>query len=167
MKMENEDQRLRYEDEETVKKYGQGSEEARVAGKEIYRSDSTHIVELDSLIELWGWPGQNLVGQDQLNSAITLLLHSPLRYQKKYLPEVEESVESGELPLLSLAYLTDKIRLAEGEKQVYGTQLTLNDSTEKYELYPVEDIINLDKRRIEVGLDSIHIYLEWMYGTYN
>ena len=162
IKLYNEDQLLQSDLNETKKKYGDYSAEMRKASEEMSRKDTGNMRELDSLIEKYGWPTQNMVGEPQLNSALTIILHSDLAHQKKYLPFVEESFRNGELKGRYLASLTDNIRFAEGKDQVYGTQLNYNDSTRKYELYPVEDELNLNKRRIAIGLDSIHDYIGYM-----
>jgi hypothetical protein len=56
--------------------------------------------------------------------------------------------------------------MREGKKQIYGSQLTRNNMTGKYELWPVEDEENLDKRRASVGLEPIAKYLERIGVTY-
>ena len=55
--------------------------------------------------------------------------------------------------------------LAEGKKQVYGTQY--HSPNGKWEPRPLEDEANVDKRRAEVGLSPLAEYvkqLEAMYG---
>ncbi len=140
--------------------YGEDSDEYQ---KEIEKTRviaKAKGVELDSLIELHGWPRQNLVGQEQLRGAVMILTYSDTALQKKYLPEIINAVEYGELDGRYLATLTDKILISDGEKQLYGTQYLYNDSTENYEIAPIENEIDLDKRRLELGLDSMDVYLK-------
>ncbi|MFN8254817.1 MAG: DUF6624 domain-containing protein [Bacteroidales bacterium] len=56
----------------------------------------------------------------------------------------------------------------ENKKQLYGTQLMKNNKTGKYEVCPIKDEINVDKRRAEVGLGPLKDYLIMMgieYGN--
>ena len=55
--------------------------------------------------------------------------------------------------------LEDRILVSEGTPQIYGTQVRWNATIKKYELFDVLDPINLDKRRVAVGMDSINSYL--------
>ena len=64
-----------------------------------------------------------------------------------------------------VAYLTDRVLLAEGKKQVYGTQFTLTNG--KCQPRPLEDEAHVDQRRQEVGLPPLAAYLkeaESFYG---
>lgn len=167
IKMKYFDQLNRVKLQEETGKHGIGSIPVRSRVKLMKLQDSLNIRKLDSLIDLKGWPTVEKVGQAQLSSAFILILHADIYYKKKYLPDIEQSVEQGELQDKSLAYIIDKIRLAENKKQVYGTQLTYNKLSGKYELYPVEDRLHLNKRRFEVGLDSIETYLRHMFNEYN
>jgi hypothetical protein len=56
--------------------------------------------------------------------------------------------------------------MREGKKQIYGSQLKRNEKTGKFELWPVEDEENLDKRRAAVGLEPIAEYLKHFRLTY-
>ncbi|HKC85737.1 MAG TPA: DUF6624 domain-containing protein, partial [Blastocatellia bacterium] len=52
----------------------------------------------------------------------------------------------------------------EGKKQIYGTQLRLNQKTQVMELYPIEDEENVDARRAKVGLAPLAQYLKKAFG---
>jgi hypothetical protein len=60
--------------------------------------------------------------------------------------------------------LEDRILTREGNKQVYGTQLRLNQTTQRMELYPIEDEENVDGRRATVGLEPLAGYLKRGFG---
>ena len=68
--------------------------------------------------------------------------------------EVDKNNASGS----AFAYLVDRINLNEGREQVYGTQVIMEQSGTR--LKPCIDIINLDKRRLAVGLSPIKDYLK-------
>jgi hypothetical protein len=60
--------------------------------------------------------------------------------------------------------LEDRILTREAKKQVYGTQLRLNQTTQRMELYPIEDEVNVDSRRAAVGLEPLAEYLKRAFG---
>jgi len=54
-----------------------------------------------------------------------------------------------------------------GEMQIYGTQLFLDSVSGKYILSPIEDSINVNKRRKKVGLPTVEEYLEFVNSSFN
>lgn len=65
-------------------------------------------------------------------------------------------VAPDEIFRADVAYLTDRVLLAEGKKQVYGTQFTLING--KCQARPLEDESHVDERRKEVGLPPLAEY---------
>jgi hypothetical protein len=59
----------------------------------------------------------------------------------------------------SLALLEDRIRLREGQKQIYGSQVKKNGAGE-WEPLPLEDEEKVDMSRASVGLEPISEYLQ-------
>lgn len=60
----------------------------------------------------------------------------------------------------ALAYLVDRVRVAEGKPQVYGTQWGSNADGNPEPRTPIEDEANVDILRASVGLGTIDDYLE-------
>ena len=50
--------------------------------------------------------------------------------------------------------------MREGKKQIYGTQLTWNEKSRRFELYPIEDEEHVDLLRASIGLQPIAEYLK-------
>jgi hypothetical protein len=71
---------------------------------------------------------------------------------------------AGEVLQSNLAYLTDRVLLAEGKKQQYGTQVTVVDG--KWAPRPLEDEANVDKRRAAAGLSPLAEYLKLIEREY-
>ena len=63
-----------------------------------------------------------------------------------------------------LALLDDKISVASGEPQLYGTQIDDSLVNGKRCFYPILDIDNLNERRMKVGLQPIESYAK-QYGV--
>ena len=69
--------------------------------------------------------------------------------------------DATKVPGESIALLTDRVRLAEHRKQLYGSQLE-GDCSVGYKLRPVEDEANLDARRARLDLPPMADYLQFM-----
>ncbi|RPI17364.1 MAG: hypothetical protein EHM58_09420 [Ignavibacteriae bacterium] len=123
-------------------------------------ADSINLGKIIAIINKYGWPGKPLVGSEASLTAFLVIQHSDLQTQEKYLPMLYEAAQNGEASMSSYALLYDRVEMGNGRKQKYGTQLRLNMDTQKYELYQVEDEVNLNKRRAEVGLEPIEQYMK-------
>lgn len=64
----------------------------------------------------------------------------------------------------SYALLLDRVLVAEGKRQVYGTQAKLKGK--EFVPDPIEDEANVDKRRAEVGLPPLSEYLRVLKQVY-
>jgi hypothetical protein len=71
----------------------------------------------------------------------------------------EKAVGAGDASSHDLAYLTDRVRAADGLPQVYGTQLQY-DSRGCASPKPSEDPTQLDARRASVGLEPVAQYVQ-------
>jgi hypothetical protein len=79
--------------------------------------------------------------------------------QRRALHLLEEAAHKGEASKSNLAYLTDRVRINAGQKQIYGTQLEWPDADHPRPK-PTEDPSNLNKRRAAMGLPPIEKYLK-------
>lgn len=70
-----------------------------------------------------------MVGYDGVDAAWLLVQHadSDPAFQAEMLTEVGKRVKSHELDLQLYVLLTDRVLLAQGKKQRYGTQLEISD----------------------------------------
>ena len=73
-------------------------------------------------------------------------------------------VTEGEVSQIDVAYLTDRVLLAENKKQIYGTQFTYSNG--KWEPKPLGDAGNVDKRRAEIGLKPLAEYVKDLQSAY-
>ncbi len=71
-------------------------------------------------------------------------------------------VERGNASSEDYAFLTDRVNLNIRKKQVYGTQVDYNWKLCQAFPKPIIDSLNINKRRKEVGLESIEAYLNEM-----
>ena len=126
--------------------------------------DGKNRQRLDVIVKEYGWPKMSVFGEEASGVAFLIVQHAELDYQKKYFPLIKEAVAQKEARRSDLALLEDRILTREGKKQVYGTQLRLNQTTQRMELYPIEDEENVDDRRAAVGLEQLAEYLKRAFG---
>ncbi len=74
------------------------------------------------------------------------------------------ALPKNEISQNHFAYLTDRVLLAEGKKQLYGTQFDWVDG--KLLPQPLEDEANVDKRRAEAGMSPLAQYAKEMEELY-
>jgi len=121
--------------------------------------DRGNQVWLDSLINISGWPTLQNVGYWGTHSALLIALHSKNNpsFQQKCLVEMKKLYYKGDVSLIHIAYLQDKILINKSKRQIFGTQFS---NIEKLELFPVHDRKNLNKRRKVIKLGTIENLFE-------
>ena len=127
--------------------------------------DKINRDRLKEIIIEFGFPTRQLVGKDAMQGIFLMIQHSDgdKEWQKKQLPNIERAVKRGDMDGQSYAYLYDRIKINGGEKQLYGTQfINVDPINRKVELADTEDVENLDRRRMEVGMMPIHMYEQFM-----
>jgi uncharacterized protein DUF6624 len=105
-----------------------------------------------------GWPRQSVVGEDAAEAAWVIAQHTDhdIGMQSECLRHMQGAVNDGEASAKRLAYLEDRVRLAQGRPQLYGTQEVRSPSG-NWELRPVEDPEHLNDRRVAAGLPPLDL----------
>lgn len=131
----------------------------------INKADKENTDRLSEIVEKHGWPTNSLVGMDGSHAAWLLVQHADAnaKFQRQCL-DLMSKTPKDEVSQTDLAYLTDRVLLAEGKKQVYATQFTFTDG--KWEPRPLEDPDNVDKRRSDVGLNTLAEYVKDLQSVY-
>jgi len=127
--------------------------------------DSLNVSIIDNLLDKNGLPGYDVVGLRGVSTIILTLLHSPLKIQLKYLPLVRKGVKKKNIQPYELAMLEDKVSVAQNGSQIYGSQLSYDESGKPI-LVPIKDEANVNKRRAAVGLEPLEQYLKLFGITY-
>ena len=121
--------------------------------------DSTNTAKLKQLIEQYGFPTWELVGQYGQMNAWGIAQHSP-EYLPHFLKQYRKAVEENNATRRELAYLEDRYLIESGRPQIYGTQFFYNVKDSTTYLYATVDMEHLDDRRISVDLYSMDEYLK-------
>ena len=153
------DQKSRLQMEEIAQTYGWESEEMKALLNTMHETDSLNQVRVKSILDNRGWPGADVIGYNG-NLALWLVIqHADLELQLQYLPMMRAAVKQGNARPQDLAYLEDRVALRQGQKQIYGSQIWVDQETGEYYVSPLIDPDNVDKRRSEVGLNSLQEYI--------
>ena len=127
--------------------------------------DRQNTEELRAIIKQYGWPGRSLVGQRGANTAWLIVQHADhdRAFQKQCL-KLMVAAPAGEVAPEDMAFLTDRVLLAEGKKQRYGTQFKKVGG--HYVPQPLEDEANVDVRRKKLGLSTLAEYARQLGDVY-
>jgi hypothetical protein len=136
-------------DQQAMRDNGPGKHEVLAAGAE----------RLKAIIRAQGWPTITQVGKDGAQAAWLLAQHADfdIPFQKKALSLMEDLSDRGEVNPDNLAYLRDRVAIADGGQQVYGTQGKCNGTT--WEPFPVKDPSRVDALRAPMALDPLSDYV--------
>jgi len=147
-----------------ISKYNLLKEEV-VKFKDGISTDEENRNKLKNIFANYGFPNKKMVGADAMEGIFWIIQHSDLdkEWQKSQLQNVEQAVKQGDMDAQGYAYLYDRIKINDGEKQRYGTQFAMVDPKNGLaELAETEDVQNLDKRRMEIGMMPSDIYKKVM-----
>jgi len=100
-----------------------------------------------------------VIGNQGNTTLFLVIQHSDIETQEKYLPMMRDALSKGNARASSLVLLEDRVALGKGEKQIYGSQVGRDQETGEYYILPLIDPDNVDKRRAEVGLETIQDYI--------
>lgn len=150
-----------------TKIYGDNSPEVNQLWGNIETQDSINLKALIDLRNNYGWLAKKEVG----SAAVTqwaIIQHANLSVKKNYLPTLKQAVEAGDITKEQLALTIDRIRIREGKKQIYGSQIGRINWKGKYINFirRLEDPDDVDKRRGRMEMESIEQYakrydIEW------
>lgn len=150
--------RMAEEDQAARRAAGMANFKDTAANERMKAIDVKNTARMKELVAQVGWPTRALVGQRASNAAWLLVQHADLdpAFQKQCLPLLEKAAAAGEGAAKEVAYLTDRVLVAEGKPQRYGTQFHMVDG--KLVPRPIEDEAHVDERRAAVGLGTLAEY---------
>jgi hypothetical protein len=129
-------------------------------GVRMWRVDRPNTERLKAIVEEEGWPTRAAVGRDGRRAVFLLVQHADRdpAFQRAALDPMRAAYVAGDASGSELALLTDRVRKATGEPQLYGSQIHVTPGSPPT-LWPVEDEANVDARRAEMGLPPLAEYL--------
>ena len=128
----------------------------------MVKIDKSNTAKLKAIIKKYSWESKDLVRVEGVGAAFLVIQHSPdVVFKEKMLPYLKQSyLKSEGVSGQQVALLTDRVLIAQGKKQIYGTQADVREG--KVIFSPIEDESNVDKRRKEMKLPPLDFYLKIM-----
>lgn len=125
--------------------------------------DKIHTERMKEIVAEIGWPTISKVGVEAADISWILVQHIDrkvdLDFQERCLQLMKE-VPANEVDPINIAYLEDRVRVNQGRGQLYGTQFYQVDG--KHVLKTIEDEVNVNKRRAEMGMDTLQDQINMM-----
>lgn len=122
--------------------------------------DRQNLIRVVSLIETCGMPTTKEVSPKQMSAIWLVFQHADNDNRKKYFPLLKKASENGDLKKSQIALMQDRILMVDGKPQIYGSQITKNQETKRWEIYDLENPEFVDKRRAQVGLGPLKEYVK-------
>ena len=131
-------------------------------------TDARNQARMEEILDEHGWPGWSLVGEDGALAAWVIIQHADLwpELQERGLTMLMGAVEADDASPGDLAYLIDRVRVAKGLPQVYGTQVGADETGELAPRTPIEDPEHVDERRAAAGLGTLEEYYEELRASF-
>jgi hypothetical protein len=123
--------------------------------------DQARTDRLKEIIAEYGWPTIDLVGEKGADAAWVIAQHSDLDpdFQVEALKLIRAAAEKDQASWGNVAYLQDRVAVAKGDKQTYGTQIGCVKGRAKLAT-PLADPAGVDELRADAGLDPLDVYLD-------
>lgn len=127
-----------------------------MAVRHVMDIDQGNLIILRRIIAADGVPTEERVGRDGIAALWLLIQHasSDVRLQARVLTAI--SGKNSGISSQQIALLTDRVRVEQGELQVYGSQFHF--AGKNFVPYPIEDEAHVDQRRMEAGLPPLAEY---------
>lgn len=145
---------------------GTGDEQIECYKKIGETIDEKNTKRLNEIFDEFGFPGIRLVGKDGFQAYLLVLQHTigdELRV--KSLKPIEQAFKRKEIPAQDYANFVDRLRLHQGNPQLYGQGFSFKDG--KMVMDEVVDPKNLDNRRKKIGLPPIAEYVKGLEEVYH
>jgi uncharacterized protein DUF6624 len=146
--------------------YGWSSPQMDSLWKIIGSKDSIDLIRVKDIIGRYGWLGPQDVGERGSMALFLVIQHSDSLDWATYLPAMQEAVKKGNANPQDLALLEDRLSIAQGKPQRYGSQVR-TDSTGKSSFNPIFDEPNVNKRRAAMGLGPLEDYAKYFGIDYH
>ncbi len=140
-------------DQKAIKDFKSG----RISVSDLSKINSDNVNTLKSIISKIGFPTITLTSQKAYRAAVLVILHSGDIELLNNSIEIMENLEKGLIQRKDIAYMIDKMRVIQGQSQLYGTQYKI-DKDGHLKFLDIENLQDLEKRRAQYGMESFVEY---------
>ncbi len=143
-----------------LKTHGDQSKEF-LEQQEIYeRNHAINEKKIRAILDKSGWPDKKIIGERGNRTICNVIQHAENDIRIKYLPMMKQAVLDQQLNPQLLVRAEDRIATERGDPQIYGGQMKFYPETKSFNVWPVLDPVNIDKRRAAIGLGPIAEFLK-------
>jgi hypothetical protein len=141
-------------------------EQRKALMERVREADEANLGKIKAIFARVGFPTMEMVGRDGVSTAFLLVQHADddPAFQKQALELARPLMERREMSRQQFALLTDRVLLADGKQQLYGTQAEIVDG--KAVPRPVSHPEGLDARRKAMAMGPEADYLEVIEQRY-
>ncbi len=150
---------IRYRDT-LITQYGAESELVKKQDAVIKKNHDINERKVKAILDKYGWPTKAMAGEQGNWTICNVIQHSDNEIRIKYLPMMRQAVKEKKLEPRFLVRAEDRIATERGDLQIYGGQMKYYPETKSFNVWPVYDPENIDKRRAEIGLEPIAVFLK-------
>lgn len=126
----------------------------------VERFDSICLPKTRAILDKYGWLCKDVIGQKGGGTLFLVIQHADLSTQEKYMPMLAEAAERNCASKGDLATMQDRVALRKGLKQRFGSQVSYDEKGKRYYVAPLEDPLNVEKRRAEINTEPLWSYLK-------
>lgn len=139
----------------------QASRTGQQGARSMTDVDRESTIWLKEVLRQRGWPSTNRSDPELAFNAWLLTQHADARppLQECVLDLIGQQL-SSQPETQNLAYLTDRVHLANGRPQIYGTQVTYDDVQGRASPRILDDPAHVNERRANIDLEPIEQYLK-------
>ncbi|MFD8079205.1 DUF6624 domain-containing protein [Streptomyces sp. NPDC059718] len=132
----------------------------------VDRVDADNTARLRDIIAVHGWPGHALVGPPAAAAAWLIAQHADRdpAFQRTCLDLLSASVTAGDADARHGALLEDRVLIAQGQPQIFGTQLTRGPSG-TLTPYPLRNPAEVEALRAAWGFEPLETYIAQVADT--
>lgn len=147
--------------EEDFRVRGELDAAGELGGPYVPRMEAVHVknaTRLRELIAEYGWPGEDIAGEDGAKAAWFIVQHAigEPQFQRSCLVLLRECAEAGRAPAWHGAYLEDRIAMQEGRAQRFGTQWMDSPEDGRIRPWQLADPERVNELRASAGLGPLH-----------
>ncbi|MEU9982111.1 DUF6624 domain-containing protein [Streptomyces sp. NPDC050856] len=124
------------------------------------RLTARHGDRLAEIMDEYGWPTAQLVGEEAARAAWLIAQHADrqLDVQRRALHLMQQAVSAGSASPRELAFLRDRTLVNEGRAQIYGTQIAGVKNGVPIP-WPCEEPERMNALRADVGIEPFDEYV--------
>ncbi|CAM3231946.1 hypothetical protein DESA109040_04085 [Deinococcus saxicola] len=139
----------------------QASRMGQPGARDMRVVDAESTAWLRNMLSKTGWPSANRTDSNLASDAWLLAQHADASTElQACILDLIGQQRSTTREEQNFAYLTDRVRLAQNQPQVYGTQVTYDDVWRKASPRMLKDPAGVNERRAKISLEPIEDYLK-------